>query len=64
MLDVALHLGTLAAVMVYFRQDVGRLAMGAFDMLRMKDTAPRQEALNMVYAIAGFVGRRSFWDWA
>ena len=50
MLDVALHLGTLAAVMVYFRQDVGRLAMGAFDMLRMKDTAPRQEALNMVYA--------------
>ena len=49
-LDVALHLGTLAAVMVYFRQDVGRLAMGAFDMLRMKDTAPRQEALNMVYA--------------
>lgn len=48
--DVALHLGTLVAVMVYFRQDVVRLAMGAFDMLRMKDTAPRQEALNMVYA--------------
>ena len=49
-LDVALHLGTLAAVMVYFRQDVVRLAMGALDVLRAKQTAPGQEALNMVYA--------------
>ena len=48
--DVALHLGTLAAVMVYFRQDVGRLAIGAWDVLRAKQTAPRQEALHMVYA--------------
>ena len=49
-LDVALHLGTLAAVMVYFRQDVVRLATGALDVLRAKQTASRQEALNMVYA--------------
>ena len=48
-LDVALHLGTLAAVMVYFRQDVGRLAMGAFDMLHERYRAA-PEALNMVYA--------------
>ena len=48
--DVALHLGTLAAVMVYFRQDVVRLAIGAWDVLRAKQTAPRQEALHMVYA--------------
>ena len=49
-LDVALHLGTLVAVVVYFRQDVVRLAMGALDVLRAKQTAPRQEALNMVNA--------------
>ncbi len=49
-LDVALHLGTLAAVLVYFRQDVVRLAMGAWDVLLAQHTAPRQEALNMVYA--------------
>ena len=46
-LDVALHLGTLAAVMVYFRQDVGRLAMGAWDVLRAKQTAPRQEGASI-----------------
>jgi undecaprenyl-diphosphatase len=49
-LDVALHLGTLVAVMVYFRHDAVRLAVGALDMLRMKQSAPCQEARNMVYA--------------
>ncbi len=49
-LDVALHLGTLVAVMVYFRQDFERLAMGAWDVLQAKQTKPRQEALNMAYA--------------
>tara|TARA_B100000963_G_scaffold196444_1_gene170971 strand:- start:1299 stop:2105 length:807 start_codon:yes stop_codon:yes gene_type:complete len=48
--DVALHLGTLVAVMVYFRQDFARLAMGAWDLLQAKQTEPRQEALNMGYA--------------
>ena len=32
-LDVALHLGTLLAVMVYFRQDVKRLLGGLFQLL-------------------------------
>jgi undecaprenyl-diphosphatase len=49
-LDVALHVGTLLAVMVYFRRDVARLAIGAWDVPRVKKTAPRQEALFMVYA--------------
>jgi len=34
MMDVAVHLGTLAAVCVYFRRDVGRLVAGLGDILR------------------------------
>ena len=49
-LDVALHLGTLAAVIIYFRQDFVRLTVGAWDVLMAKQTAPRQEAQNMVCA--------------
>ena len=36
MLDVALHFGTLLAVMIYFRRDVARLAQGGLDVLRHK----------------------------
>lgn len=49
-IDVALHFGTLLAVMVYFRADVRQLSIGAFDVLRHKKGAPRVAALNMVYA--------------
>lgn len=33
-LDVAVHLGTLAAVCLYFRHDLARLVRGALDLLR------------------------------
>ena len=33
-MDVAVHLGTLVAVCAFFRRDVGRLALGAHDILR------------------------------
>lgn len=33
-MDVAVHMGTLAAVCVYFRSDAGRLAAGLADVLR------------------------------
>ena len=49
-LDVALHLGTLLAVMVYFRRDVGELALGALDVLRHKKGPARDAALNMTIA--------------
>ena len=50
MLDVALHFGTLLAVMIYFRRDVARLAQGGLDVLRHKKGAPRQAALTMTIA--------------
>ncbi len=49
-LDVALHFGTLIAVMVYFRADTMRLARGSFDIVLNRQTAPRDAALNMVRA--------------
>lgn len=35
-IDVALHLGTLIAVLVYFRRDCARLARGAADLMRRR----------------------------
>lgn len=49
-LDVALHFGTLLAVMVYFRGQTIGLAVGAFDLLRHRKTEQRKAALNMVWA--------------
>lgn len=49
-LDVALHFGTLIAVMVYFRQDTWQLARGSFDLLSGQKTGARDAALNMVWA--------------
>ena len=49
-LDVALHFGTLLAVMVYFRRDVAILARGGVDVLRHKKGAPRDNALAMTIA--------------
>ncbi|NRA30540.1 MAG: undecaprenyl-diphosphate phosphatase [Parvularculaceae bacterium] len=42
MIDVAAHVGTLGAVMLYFRKDVGRLALGGFDFLGRKTTDDRR----------------------
>jgi len=59
-IDVAAHIGTLAAVMLYFRRDVGRLAAGAWDAVFRRRSA---EALLLVQiavatlpvVVAGFV---------
>ena len=37
MFDVALHVGTVAAVIIYFRRDLGRLVAGAFESVRSRD---------------------------
>ena len=49
-LDVALHFGTLIAVMVYFRADTMTLARGSLDVVVNRKTAAREAALNMVRA--------------
>lgn len=37
--DIALHVGSLGAVLIYFRSDVAQLAMGAFDAVRGRASA-------------------------
>ncbi len=37
--DIAVHVGTLAAVLIYLRRDVGRLVAGAFDLMRGRSNA-------------------------
>lgn len=45
-IDVALHVGTLASVMLYFRRETAQLFRGSFDLLRPgRDTPDRQLAL-------------------
>lgn len=59
-IDVAMHIGTLFAVMLYFRRDVARLASGGFDALRGNVTADARLCLQVIAAtvpvvIAGFL---------
>jgi undecaprenyl-diphosphatase len=49
-LDVALHFGTLLAVMVYFKNDTKNLALGAFNILRHRQGPARDAALHMTLA--------------
>ncbi len=49
-MDVALHVGTLIAVMVYFRRDVGQLIMGAIGLVRRQETSASQQALHLIVA--------------
>ncbi|GGY45294.1 undecaprenyl-diphosphate phosphatase [Parvularcula lutaonensis] len=42
MLDVAAHVGTLAAVILYFRRDVGRLFVGAGDFALRRNSSDRR----------------------
>lgn len=49
-LDVALHFGTLVAVMIYFRAHTADLAKGALDVLRRRKTEQSTAALLMVRA--------------
>ena len=59
-IDVAMHVGTLLAVMLYFRGDLIRLLKGGVDVIRRRDTADGHLALQIVVAtipvvIAGFL---------
>ncbi len=49
-MDVALHFGTLVAVMVYFRQDVIRLLMGGVDIVARRNTDERRQAIHIILA--------------
>lgn len=50
MLDVAMHFGTLLAVMLYFRHDVIRMITGGIDTLRFKASEDRTLFLQLVIA--------------
>ncbi|APZ53231.1 undecaprenyl-diphosphate phosphatase [Salipiger abyssi] len=50
-IDVAVHVGTLAAVVLYFRADVKVAALGTFDLLRgRRDTPGARLALGLAIA--------------
>jgi undecaprenyl-diphosphatase len=49
-LDVALHAGTLLAVMVYFRRDTGHLIGGGVDILRRRKSPAAQQAWMILLA--------------
>lgn len=49
-MDVALHAGTLLAVMVYFRRDVGQLIMGGLDIVTHRVGPRRNQALFLLLA--------------
>ena len=49
-LDVALHVGTLAAVALYFRKDVAALIVGGLDILRGRASTERHLAVLVLVA--------------
>lgn len=49
-MDVALHFGTLLAVMVYFRADVARLLRGLTHLPLRRQSQEAREATHMIYA--------------
>lgn len=59
-LDVAMHIGTLLAVVLYFRRDVAMLLSGAVDVARRRSTPAARLALQIIAAtvpvvVAGFL---------
>lgn len=63
-LDVALHVGTLVAVITYFWRDVLRLTKGGIDLILFNSTEERSQAINIIVAtipliVFGFL----FKDW-
>lgn len=49
-LDVAMHIGTLLAVILYFRRDVAGLCAGAIDALRGRQSAQARLVLQVILA--------------
>ncbi|NHK29483.1 undecaprenyl-diphosphate phosphatase [Parvularcula flava] len=41
LIDIAAHVGTLGAVMIYFRKETGQLVTGGIDTLRFRDSQER-----------------------
>lgn len=59
-LDVAMHIGTLVAVVLYFRRDVAMLLTGAVDVARRRSTPAARLTLQIIAAtlpvvVAGFL---------
>lgn len=50
LVDVALHGGTLLAVMVYFHRDLLRMLTGLMDIIRKQKSANAALALNIIFA--------------
>jgi len=48
LIDVAVHLGSLGAVMAYFRSDMVRLAEGSLDLALFKDTPARRLVILLI----------------
>jgi undecaprenyl-diphosphatase len=60
--DVAVHLGTLGAVLLYFRRDVAQMIIGAWHLVTGRTTPGSRLALQMIIAtmpivIVGFAAR-------
>ncbi|WOI52893.1 undecaprenyl-diphosphate phosphatase [Parvularcula sp. LCG005] len=49
-IDVAAHVGSLFAVLIYFRSETGRLFTGGLDTVRMRDTGDRHLFLTIALA--------------
>jgi undecaprenyl-diphosphatase len=55
MLDIAVHVGTLLAVCLYFYKDVWGMICGTWDLLRRKSFDESENAQMMVYVLVGSV---------
>lgn len=62
--DAAVHLGTLAAMIVYFRADIATAIAGLFDLAARRRSARAQLSVNLIIAsipvgVVGFVAKDS-----
>ena len=55
LIDVAVHVGSLGAVMIYFRQETAQLFLGGIDTLRFADTQNRKLFLFISAATVPFL---------
>lgn len=72
LLDLMAHLGSLGAVMLYFRKECGQMITGSFDLIafgqRQRQSGPNaQLALNIIIAtppvlVLGFIMSLNGWD--
>ncbi len=60
--DVALHAGTLLAVLVYFREDVASLMHGLLDITQGRDSANRHLAFQLALASLPVLMVAGFWS--